>query len=152
MYTYSFSIELVFQVLCYFCQEFFSHSDRTLFQLIVIHFRVGKHWNIFSQRLTDYGMKDHGQSFCFTVLAVWSLPGRSSVLKTAGTFFRCKHACFYRHWLWTIITRARCWKIVQFCYSDADPDPYVFGSPGSGSGSISQIYGMDPEPSIIKHK
>jgi hypothetical protein len=25
--------------------------------------------------------------------------------------------------------------------SVADPDPYVFGPPGSGSGSISQIYG-----------
>ncbi len=36
---------------------------------------------------------------------------------------------------------------------DPDPsDPYVFGPPVSGSGSISQRYDLDPAPSIIKQK
>ncbi len=36
----------------------------------------------------------------------------------------------------------------------ADPDPYVFGPPGSGFGSNSQRYGSgsDPDTSIIKQK
>jgi hypothetical protein len=40
--------------------------------------------------------------------------------------------------------------------SVADPDPHVFGPPGSGSGSISQRYGSGPDPdldpSITKQK
>jgi hypothetical protein len=41
--------------------------------------------------------------------------------------------------------------------ADPDPsDPYVFGPPGSESGSISQRYGSDPapdpDPSIAKQK
>ncbi len=42
--------------------------------------------------------------------------------------------------------------------SVADPDPRVFGPPGSGSGSISRGMGPDPapdpglDPSIIKQK
>jgi hypothetical protein len=41
------------------------------------------------------------------------------------------------------------------CTSVADPeppDPRDFGPPESGSGSISQRYHMDPDPSIIKQK
>jgi hypothetical protein len=34
--------------------------------------------------------------------------------------------------------------------SVADPDPYFFGPPGSGSGSL--VRGTDPDPSIIKQK
>jgi hypothetical protein len=32
-------------------------------------------------------------------------------------------------------------EIIKDPYSVVDPDPYVFGTPGSGSGSISQRYG-----------
>jgi hypothetical protein len=35
--------------------------------------------------------------------------------------------------------------------SVVDPDLYVFGPPGSASGSVSHMYGSgDPDPSIIK--
>jgi hypothetical protein len=38
--------------------------------------------------------------------------------------------------------------------ADGDPNPYVFGPPGSGSGLISQSMdpNSDPDPSIIKQK
>jgi hypothetical protein len=37
--------------------------------------------------------------------------------------------------------------------SVADPDPYVFGPPGSASGSVSHKYGSGSgDPSIIKQK
>jgi hypothetical protein len=40
--------------------------------------------------------------------------------------------------------------ILLYIVADADPqDPYVFGPPGSGSGSICT---KDPDPSIIKQK
>jgi hypothetical protein len=35
---------------------------------------------------------------------------------------------------------------------DPNPDPHVFGPIGSGSGTISQRSGMDPDPSITKQK
>ncbi len=31
---------------------------------------------------------------------------------------------------------------------DPDPHPHIFGPPGSGSGSISRVRGMDPAPDL----
>jgi hypothetical protein len=68
-------------------------------------------------------MKDHGHSFFFTVLAEWSLPERSSVLKTAGTFISFKHACFLSaltldNYYPDPVTKNR-----TVLHSVADPDP-----------------------------
>jgi hypothetical protein len=97
-------------------------------------------------------MKDHGHSLCFTVPAVWSLPGRSSVLKTAGTPISCKHVCllsaltldnYYpdpvpKHRT-VLRIRIQTRRIHMFlALPDPDPDPLVRD--------------MDPNPSIIKQK
>ncbi len=96
------------------------------------------------------GMNGHGHSFCFTVPAVWSLPGKSSVLKTAGTFISCNMFFFgtdsgllYPHPVLKNRTVLRIWiririRRIHMFLGLPYPDPLVRD--------------MDPDPSIIKQK
>jgi hypothetical protein len=85
----------VFQVSCDFWQELFFILGSDTFAMHFYSCTSRKTSFRNGLRITnERSLYDHGQSFCFSVLAVWSLPGRSSVLKTAGTSISCKHVCF----------------------------------------------------------
>jgi hypothetical protein len=42
--------------------------------------------------------------------------------------------------------------VVENSVADPDPDPHVFGPPGSGSGPLVRGMDPDPDPSIIMQK